>query len=136
MCMNDSWKEHAHGRAIRYSHTAMASRMPGRPRNLPPVVAPFGNLYGPLCPHLLPPGTLATCPDLCLWPALGSGTQKRRGDRVSLRTRSPPPATLRRLGRGGCCTLAAGTDAPSRAALGPSRWRVGVGSVGRSQIRD
>src|SRR6266849_2319171 len=101
MFMNDSRKEHSHGSAIRYSQTAIAGSMPSRTRDLPPGDAPFGNLYGPLCPHLLPPGTHSTCPYLCLWPALGSGTQERRVDRVSLRTRSPSPATLRRLGRVG-----------------------------------
>ena len=80
------------------------------------------------------------CPYLCLWLALGCGTQKRRIDRVSLWTRPPAPATLHWLGRVGGCPLAAGAAAPSRRStwatpmacwsstprpfpsLGPSRW--------------
>src|SRR5262249_43332221 len=114
---------------------AMAGRVPRCARDFPPGAAPVGNLDGPLCPHLLAPGTGATCPALCRWPALGSGTHKRRSHGVPCWTRSPPPPTLRRLGRVGGGPRAAGTDAPSRAALGTRRGRVGVGSVGLSPGR-
>src|SRR2546422_4189350 len=99
--MDSFQKEHAHGSGICHSPAAITGRVPRCTRDFPPGDAPVGNLYGPLCPHLLPPGTRSTCPYLCLWPALGSGTQKRRIHCVSLWTRSPPPPTLRRLGRVG-----------------------------------
>src|SRR5712692_8291994 len=97
-----------HGSSIRHSQAAIAGGMPGRTRDLPPGEAALGNLSGPLRQHLLPSGTLSARPDLCLWPAVGCGTPKRRIDRLSVRTRPPPAATFHRLGSLGGRALATG----------------------------
>src|SRR6266511_3860829 len=98
LARDDSRKEQLHGSGICHSPATIAGGMPSRSPHLRPGDAPVGNLYGPLCRHLLPPGTRSACPDLCAWTAVGCGTQKRRIDRVSLRTRPPAPATLHGLG--------------------------------------
>src|SRR5712692_10655779 len=111
-------KEHLHGSSIHHSQAAIAGGMPGCPRGLPAGDATLDNLYGTLRRHLPPSGTLSARLYLCLWPAVGCGTQKRRIDRLSVRTRPPPTATFHRLGRLGGCTLATGIDWPSCPALG------------------
>src|SRR6266851_2370099 len=98
MTMTGLWKEQVDGSRIRDSKATIAGGMPCPSPRLRPDDAPVGTLYGPLCCHLLPSGTLGACPYLCAWPAVGCGTQKRRIDRVPLRTRPAAPATLHWLG--------------------------------------
>src|SRR5882724_12013672 len=66
MEMDGLQKEHGHGSGIRHSQAAIAARVPRCPRDFPPSDAPVGNLSGPLCAPLLPPGTRSPRPYLCL----------------------------------------------------------------------